>query len=227
VSSEKQWLWIAVAVGGYLLLRRGGPIRAVQDVTDIIGDIVGRGRRLSHSTLDDNGVVQEDVDDLLVQAVNVVGSDFGRDAYALARMVRSEDGSADLATKVRLANVAINQARDLGMTPEGVILYHKTDFRSGKFGRQISGRFASTLDPYEIDLKAALQALQGDTTQGATNFAHQSAFGVQVGTASSIQPFVDALAKEGKVPGYFADRGPDLVFFWRGSVPNIATEGLG
>jgi hypothetical protein len=191
-----------------------------------MSDLVGSGRRLSTSHEDSNGVVLEDPDDLLAQAIRTLGGPISADSYALARMVRSEAGPADLVTKVRLANVAINQARALGWSPFDVIVYHKTATRNGRYGAQISGRFASGSDPYEIDYKAAVKALSEDITNGAINFAHQSAFGKQLGTASSIQPFVDTLAQEGKVPGYYP---PDsnLIFFWHGEVPDGAKEGLG
>lgn len=191
-------------------------------------DLVGAGKRLSSSTRDDAGIVVEDPEELREQAATAsgLGSELTSDTYALARMVRSEAGSADLTTKVRLACVAINQARALGWSPYDVIVYHKSGSRDGRYGSQITGRFASGSDPYEIDVKAAVLAQQNDITNGATNFAHQNAFGKQLGTASSIQPFVDTLAQEGKVPGYFP---PDsnLIFFWRDSVPSGAKEGLG
>lgn len=199
---------------------------SAKEGVDVLTDLVGSGRKLSTSTRDDAGVVEQEPDDLRAQAESTMGRDVSEDAYALARMVRSEAGSADLTTKVRLANVAINQAHALGWSPYQVIVFHNTPSRDGRYGKQISGRFASTLDPYEVDLKAAEQALQGDITGGATNFAHQSAFGKQLGTASNIQPFVDTLASEGKVPGYFGSDS-NLIFFWRGSVPDGVTEGLG
>ncbi len=193
---------------------------------DIVTDFVGAGKKLTTSTRDSDGVVEQDPYELRAAAARTVGRDVSDDAYALARMVRSEAGSADLQTKVRLANVAMNQARRLGWSVYDVIVYHKTESRNGYYGAQISGRFASSQDPYEIDLKAAEIALQGDTTNGATNFAHQSAFGKQLGTASSIQPFVNTMASEGKVPGYYP---PDsnLIFFWPKNVPDGAVEGLG
>ena len=189
-------------------------------------DVVTKGRRLTTCTTTDEGVVVEEPDDLLVQASETLGRSISADAYSLARMVRSEGGSSDYGTKVRLACVAINQARALGWSVRGVIVYHKTSWRNGRYGAQISGRFASGSDPYEIDLRAAEEALQGDVTGGATNFAHQGAFGVQAGTASSIDSFVRTLAAEGKVPGHYP---PDTntVFFWRGKVPGGAEEGLG
>lgn len=224
MESRKLYVAGAIALGGYLF--RDFLFSSIDGGIDVLTDLIGSGRKLSTSHQDTNGVVTEDPDDLLVQATNVIGRTISQDAYALARMVRSEAGAADLTTKVRLANVAMNQARALGWSVYDTITYHQTAFRDGRFGAQISGRFASSKDPYEIDLKAAEQALQGDITGGATNFAHRSAFGKQLGTASNIQPFVDTMASEGKVPGYYA---PDsnLVFFWRGSVPDGVTEGLG
>lgn len=222
---DRKWYYVAgITLGAYLF--RDALFTTVDGGIDVLSDLVGSGRKLTISEQDENGVVTDSPDYLLSEAINTLGRDISHDAYALARMVRSEAGAADLTTKVRLANVAMNQARALGWSVYDVIVYHKTAFRDGRYGAQISGRFASSRDPYEIDLRAAEEALRGDITGGATNFAHQSAFGKQLGTASSIQPFVDTMAAEGKVPGYFA---PDsnLVFFWRGRVPNDAVEGLG
>lgn len=225
MSESRKWWWaVGLTIGGYLF--RDSLFSTVDAGVDILADLVGSGRKLSTSILDEDNIVTNDPEQLRREAEDIIGQSVSADAYALARMVRSEAGSADLTTKVRLANVAINQARALGWSPYDVIVYHKTAARDGRYGAQISGRFASSRDPYEVDLKAALQALRGDITGGATNFAHQNAFGKQLGTASNIQPFVDTLAKEGKVPGYYP---PDsnLVFFWRGGVPDDAEEGLG
>lgn len=220
-----KWGWWALsAFLGYYF--RDLLFSSAKGGVDVLVDLVGSGRKLTNSTRDSAGVVAEEPDTLRGDAEAFLGRSVSADAYALARMVRSEAGSADLTTKIRLANVAINQARALGWSPFDVIVYHKTASRSDRFGSQISGRFASGLDPYEIDLRAAEQALQGDITNGATNFAHQSAFGKQLGTSSSIQPFVDTLAEEGKVPGYYG-ADSNLIFFWRGSVPDGVKEGLG
>lgn len=222
---SKRWAWLlsAIGIGWYF---RDALFSSVDGGINFVSDLVGSGQRLTTSSTNSDGVVLQDPDHLLAEACETVGRDISADAYALARMVRSEAGSSDLLTKVRLANVAMNQARSLGWSVYDVIVYHKTASRDGRYGAQISGRFASTRDPYESDLEAAEKALQGDITGGATNFAHQSAFGKQLGTASNIQPFVDTLASEGKVPGYYS---PDsnLIFFWRGSVPDDAVEGLG
>ncbi len=233
--NEKWTKWAALSLLGWYF--KDLLTSSVKEGVDVVTDLIGSGRRLTYSTQSlgpdeehpdrlPQGVVEQDPDDLLIDACGIVGREISPDAYALARMVRSEAGSAGKLTKVRLANVAMNQARALGWSVYNVVVYHKTATRDGRYGAQISGRFASSRDPYESDLLAAEEALQGDITGGATNFAHQSAFGKQLGTASNIQPFVDTLASEGKVPGFYA---PDsnLIFFWRGSVPDGVKEGLG
>lgn len=221
----KGWQWWAVTTIA-LYVFRDSLFSATRGVGDFMSDLVGAGRRLTVSATDNEGIVIEEPEALRLEACETLGEEVSADEYALARMVRSENGSASLETKVRLACVAVNQARALRWSPYEVIVYHKTASRNGRYGRQISGRFASTRDPFEIDLKAARLALAGDVTDGATNFAHQSAFGKQLGAASSIQPFVDTMAAEGKVPGYYPPNS-DLIFFWRGSVPDGAKEGLG
>lgn len=222
---DRKWYYAgAVALGGYLF--RDFLFSSIDGGIDVLSDLVGSGRKLTLSSQDSDGVVEQDPEALRVDAETLLGREISADAYALARMVRSEAGAANITTKVRLANVAMNQARALGWSVYDVIVYHKTPARDGRYGAQISGRFASSKDPYEADLKAAEQALRGDITGGATNFAHQSAFGKQLGTASNIQPFVDTMAREGKVPGYYGTDS-NLIFFWRRSVPDDATEGLG
>jgi hypothetical protein len=145
-----KWGWWAVTafLGWYF---RDLIFSSAKGGLDVVTDFVGAGDRLTVSTHDDAGVIREDPEDLRAQAEKYLGREVSEDAYALARMVRSEAGSADLVTKVRLANVAMNQARALGWSPYQVIVFHTTGARDGRYGSQITGRFASGKDPYEID----------------------------------------------------------------------------
>jgi len=214
-------MWVLVvilALGALLAL--GEPVADIPgDALNVVTDFAGRGERLTTCQVDDAGVVTDDPDALVAAASAAVGYDVSRDAYALARMCRSEEGSADTLTKVRLCNVAQNQAAQLGFTVWDLMLFHKTSTRAGRFGKQISGRFSTVKDPYESDLAAAYQALQlGDQTGGALNFVDRRAFGVQEG-ATSFDATVASWAKEGKQPGTLPGSPSSLVFFWRGDLP--------
>jgi len=217
-------LW-AVIVGLAILwaLLDVSPIDLAELGAGMISDAAERGRQLTTSTLNADGVVLEDPQALVDAAGAALGRPIDREAYALARMVRSEEGSAGQITKVYLANVAQNQARALGWSLWDLMLYHKTPERAQRFGRQISGRFATTLDPFESDLAAAEWALANpDQTGGAVNFADRRAFGIQEGT-TTFAAFVATLADEGKQPGTLPSAPDKLVFFWRGGLPDVAT----
>lgn len=129
-----------------------------------------RGKRLTHSTTDDNGDVVESPVELAIAASQVVGRDVTAAAYALARNIHSEEGGSDQATQTAVAWVAVNVAN-------GSIVSLLTRCRrasgQGKFGSQ-TGRWASTArDPYEGDLEVAEGVLSGaipDPTGGAVHY---------------------------------------------------------
>lgn len=188
-------------------------------------DVVERGKRLNYATVV-GGVVQESAADLAAAAGEVLGRPVSEEAIALARMVRSEDGSAGQIAKSYKCHVAYNQAEKLGWSVVKLITYHTAPERAGHFGEQITGRFASGHDPYENDLTAAeyAQAQRGagqDPTFGALNFVDVGGFGAQLGTGS-YQATVDAWAKDGKVPGKLPETPNGLIFFWHGQVPDGA-----
>lgn len=198
------------------------------DALPALVDVVERGRRLSVDTENTAGVVLDDPGTLRAAAEAIVGRPIALDAYSLARVCRSEEGRAGQVAKTYLCHVVMNQAQALGMGVTEVIEFHRTASRDQHYGAQISGRVASGEDPYESDLAAAEYALAErnngqDPTAGASNFVDRRAFGVQEGTGS-FAALVAAWAGEGKVPGNLPDAPDDLVFFWRGSVPPIATE---
>jgi hypothetical protein len=82
-------------------------------VVHAVRDYVTRGKRLSTSTLTD-GVIEESVDDLVMQASAALDRLVERRAYALARMLRSEYGSGPVPAKIAMAWVAVNDAEGLG-----------------------------------------------------------------------------------------------------------------
>lgn len=220
-----KWALIAVALlaGAWLADTDLPVVSEVGEVLPALYDDLFRGAQLSRGTVV-NGVVQEDVATLAAQAAAVVGRDVAPDAYALARVCRSEEGRAGQMAKVYLCHVMLNQAG--GGDVVATIQAHNTSARNGHFGEQISGAVSSVQDPYESDLNAAEYALaqraQGDDpTGGATNFVDRRAFGVQAGTGS----FADLVARwgaSGKRPGTLPDASANLVFFWAGAPPDFA-----
>lgn len=216
-------IFVVAAVALLILLTDG---QIVTDVTDALADLTERGERLSHSDVDDRGIVQSSLSELLAQASDALGEDADKDAYILARVIRSEQGNSNPITKARIASVVINQSSSTFFgSILSVVQYHKDAGRNGHFGKQIGGRFSSLQDPYTNDYRIAQFVLEnGDQTDGATNFVNRGAFASQEG-ATSFESFRQTMASEGKLPGIFpADSGSDLVFFWRGSVPSIAVE---
>lgn len=174
-------------------------------------DFKDRGLRLSRSTMDGNSVVQDPAD-LLAQASKTLGRDVDPDAYALARMIRSEASSGSVVEKTTVAFVAVKDRDRHGWS----MLYTVAgpDYR---FGRQIGWRYATSKDPYEIDLQVAEAVLAGrvaDPAPGALKFVHVSAFGVQAGT-SSYDELVTRWAAEGLEPRTVEGAGDDLRVFVR------------
>lgn len=187
------WLFLALALLAAWLFGR----KAV----DTVLDLTKRGRRLSVSNLE-GGVILESPEALRAQAQDILGRPVDLETYALARMIRSEAGSAPGAEKLAVAHVAQNDAAELGRELFWVLTYNKQRGGSGMFGEQRGGRYATSRDPYENDYAAA-EAVQNrshpDHTGGAVKFVHLSAFGVQPGTMSADE-VIEKWAREGLVP---------------------------
>ena len=190
-------------------------IPALQDIAD-------RGKRLTHGTTDTYGVVVETADQLVRKAAAVVGRAVNVDAYSLARMVRSEEGSAGQIAKVFLCHVMCNQAAALGWGITQTVQFHTAPYRAQAYGKQITGRVRPARTPTKVISRRPsilAQRAQGeDPTNGATNFVDVGASGAQAGTGS-FNDLVDHWAEEGKVPGKLPNTPKGLVFFWRGQPP--------
>jgi hypothetical protein len=209
----------ALAVAAFVAMASGAPAA--------LADVMARGQRLTTCTVDSDGVVTDSPQSLCNQAAATLGRAITLDAYALARMVRSEDGSAGQVAKALKCHVGFNQVASLGWPSVAYwVTYHRSANRAGKFGAQISGRVASGKDPYENDLVAAEYAIAerangSDPTFGAVNFVDVGGFGSQAGTGT-FDDLVTQWAAEGKVPGTLPNTPDGLVFFWRGNVPDGA-----
>ncbi len=176
-----------------------------------------RGRRLTVTTLNDDRSIDDDPQSLADAAALVVGRAVDVNAYALARNLRSEEGSQPSEVKNLLAHVAMNVARARGVSILELLTKSTVASRDGKFGRQIS-RWASTAqDPYEQDLGVAEQALGEtfDPTDGCSHYVDRLAFAVQVGAGSFADVAARWLKSEGVVPVRIPPAPYRIVFFRR------------
>ena len=179
-------------------------------------NLTRRGKRLNDTSLDGDGNVTADPETLAVEAAAVVGRPVDLNAYALARMLRSEEGSQPPEVKRLLAHVALNEAAARRVSLLQLLTNSTVASRTGKFGRQRSRWAATTWSPYEIDLGVAEEVIaEGqslDPTGGARRFVDRLAFGVQPGTGSYAD-LVAKWAKEGLMPARIPPAPLRLVFF--------------
>ena len=193
--------WILLALALLFALSGGG---------DVVIDVARRGRRLT----DAPGETEETPDALAAAAGAVVGREVTPEAYVLARMLRSEAGSGNLVHKSAVAHVALNDANEHGWSLLHTLMVHNDGDR---LGAQRGGRYATSRDPYEVDLEVAEAVMGGrlaDPTNGAVKFVHVSAFGVQPGT-TTFDDVVVRWAREGLVPSEVDGAGSDLRVFRR------------
>jgi hypothetical protein len=155
------------------------------------------------------------------------GIDISPDAYALARMIRSEGAAQGLLR----AHVAMNDAATFQYASDlfGLLTFSNDTTRRGMFGKQWSPavppsypvanarRYSTASDPYEGDVNMALAAIAErangiDRAQGAVKFIDKGSMGVQLGS----KPFdaIDASWRsEGLQPFTLADYGDNLVLY--------------
>jgi hypothetical protein len=222
--SEDDWLLL----GGLAVL---SGILWGREIKDTVVDVIGRGDRLTYTTLDGSGIVgiknadetitPVDPDDLVAQASAVMGRPISADAYALARMARSEGIDAgELRIHVALNDLAdLNDRRGFGWSAADLITYSTDSAARGHFGQQLHRRYASPQDPYQGDIILAEKVLADhaagvDPTQGAIKFVDKSSFGVQAGTGS-YDATVTAWAAEGLAPFNLPGESDDFVVFRR------------
>lgn len=164
---KKYWIYLVLAaVGIWWFFTGDTPV-------NLLKDLVGRGRRLSLTTSDSDGNVLENVDDLVEAASALLGRPVSKDAYILARISRSEHGSAGQKEKALIQRVCMNDAAMHGWS----IWFTATSDKG--FGRQRGRRYSTAQDPYEDDLAIAEENLAGelaDDSSGATHFVHKTGF---------------------------------------------------
>ncbi len=198
--------WLVAALVLLTLMGDGDPVAGVSDLLNSIT----RGARLTHAGYGPDGVVDFDPGILAHQANATL------EAYALARMISSEEGKADPTTKAAVGLVAVNYARRTGRDVSALLLRAKNDAHTGYFGTQRdieegsenfnnSDRYASTaLDPYEGDLSIAQGILDGtiaDFTGGAIQFDRINAFKTADGAARTAQNRINEGRTQVDVPG--------------------------
>lgn len=138
--------------------------------------------------------------------------------YALGRAIQSEEGNADGATLLAVAEAIRNRARYLASKgKDGSILslvtYDPDKTQSGKFGRQAGGRYVATSqDPTERSIQAARVALDQGTNiaGGAMRFfaPHTQDKGLQAG--KELKHDAIDLVKKWGADGYRWVRGAPL-----------------
>jgi len=205
-----------------------GPIQSfittVSTLVDLIQSQVTGDRRLTSAKKNAAGVVLDTVDDLVSAAETVVGRSIDRDAYSLARALRSEGGNESETSKRYRAAVILNQARSRGLSVTSLALLHTNAARNGHYGKQIGAAFATSEDPFESDLAIAESAdVDNDPTGGAIQFSDKGGFsGIQEGTSTWSEHVAQRIS-EGKSGGTLPDARRGLVFWWRGFIPKFAT----
>lgn len=182
-----------------------------------VTDLTRRGPRLGHTEVDENLNVPATPEVLARRAAAILGRPVTAAAYGLARMVRSEEGNAGPEVKRLLVHVALNDAAALKWDVVRLLTHSTVEIRRGFFGKQLSRRYSTARDPYEVDLLVAERALEergrgADPTGGAVKFVDRRAFGIQPGTRT----YADVVAKwarEGLEPFNLPGAPEDLVFF--------------
>jgi hypothetical protein len=210
-------------IGAAFLLLGGG--KAIVDVTR---DVFARGSHVSYGTLDGPlGIVIESPEALRYAASQRMGFDIPQDAYALARMIRSEGAAQGLLR----AHVAMN---DLISFPYANTLFELLTFsndtkRRGVYGVQYSGpvppdypnanarRYSTSANPYEGDVQTAIHAIdernQGiDRASGATKFIDRDSMGAQIGSRS-FEVVNASWVADGMEPFTLPEYGDNLVLY--------------
>lgn len=220
---RKRWLLLIALLVVLALFHWGylGNFSGKVPLASALLDVIDRGARLTHTTLDSDGNIPDDPTALAAAAATVSGVAVSTDALALSRMVRSEQPHDSDEIKALLAHVAINDAKAHGWSVLKAITVSSVAARSGKFGHQTSRRYASYLDSYGSDLEVALKAIADDAagidpTGGAQKFVNKWAFK----KPESYDVTATSWGKEGFVPVTIAPAPNHLVFFRKATAPS-------
>jgi hypothetical protein len=213
----------AAAVGGSILFFGGA-----KELANVTTDVFTRGNHVTYGTLDPTlGIVLESPSNLRDAAGQRMGIVLDDNAYALARMIRSEGAAEGLLR----AHVAMNDAATFPYASDlfGLLTFSNDPQRRGVYGAQWSPavppnypkanarRYATSKDPYEGDVNMAIAAIAErangvDRADGAVKFIDKSSMGVQLGS-KSFEEIDAAWQGDGLIPFTLADYGPDLVLY--------------
>jgi len=210
VWGKREWLMVGGGVGLAVLVWRYRSLAApVAIAAGYAVNTFSRGQRLTHTSADADGVIQDDPAALVAAASAVMGRPISAQAYALARMGRSEgvDGM-EHRMHVALNDLAELRARYPGTYPdlEQLMIHSKNPISDGRFSKQ---------GDYELALRVITDHGSGiDPTGGAVKFVDKDSFGVQEGT-SSYASLIARWAGEGLEPSNVEGASDNFVVFRR------------
>lgn len=219
----------ALGTAGLVYFRR--------EVVDGVKDMATKGNRLSFGTFDEAAGIVLDSPETLRQAASTrLGRTISKDAYAGARMIRSEGAAQGL---LRI-HVALNDLESFryASTLFQLLTYSTDPMRKGVFGKQYSPavrdpddptkwlypnpnkrRYATRQDPYAGDVAISVQGIEErlrgiDRVNGATKFIDVKDMGVQEGSVSFAQKDAE-WKRDGYVSFTLREFGPDFVLYKR------------
>lgn len=201
-------MWWALGALVFFFVDGGGDISdpvdsVIEGFTDVLARIT-RGKRLTRSTFDKaTGAVLESPTALAAQA----GAPL--EAYALARMISSEESTGTNLHRAAVAAAAVNYANAHGVAISTLLTRNKQAAKVGRFGSQAGGYASTRQDPYEGDLEIALGVLDGsipDPTGGADHW--------DVPSGEDAAAVAANRAASGLVPYAVEGIDPSALRFW-------------
>ena len=223
----KIWLWIAIALAAWWFFQGDDPLTLVRQ-------FVGRGKKLSVTTMSNGSDVDQSIDEVVAQVVAAMGRDVARDAVILARVSSNEHPGASEREKQAIQWVCKNDADANGWS-----LDYTTTVNPGSWGTQSGRRYAThgqdigtkigtgVYEIHEDDLFVAESILNGslpDITGGATKFVHITGYD---SFADFVQghPKVAKWLAAGLVPVYLGGVSTLVVLLPKGKVTSDMNTG--
>lgn len=174
--SKRLWLLLAVILAAWWFFMGDNPVQ-------IARSFVGRGRRLSLTTMSNGRDCDQTPAEVQAQVVTAMGREVSLDAVCLARVSASEHPGANEKEKSAIQWVCKNDADAHGWSLEytttvnGPGWGHQTDRRYASHGGGVAGLY----EIHEDDLFIAESILPPqssipDLTGGATKFVHMTGY---------------------------------------------------
>jgi hypothetical protein len=219
------WLFAAALLGWWFF--------AGDDPVQLIRQFVGRGKKLSTSTLRADGSLAESVEDIVEQVENALARSVGEDAVLMARVSASEHAGANEKEKAAIQWVLKNDAEKHGWS-----IQHTVTVNPGTLGSQAGRRYstaggglAGSREIHEDDIYVAESIRAGvipDLTYGATKFVHMTGY-AKFEDFLLGHPKVQAWLDGGLAPVFLGGVSTLVVFLPKDQVANgqpiAATEG--